>query len=233
MTKKVAMLQPNYIPWKGVFDLIDQVDYFVFYDDVQYTRRDWRNRNKIRTHEGDIWLSVPVINDNKQLVCNTRINNEQNWQEKHHKSITLNYKKAPYFAEYKYLIDEIYYNHKWENLSDLNIFSTKLISQALEIKAEWAKSSDLKLTGDKNGEKIIKICEALNCNYFINGPSSKSFMDETLFTKHNIELEYINYSYPKYPQLHSPFNHFVTIFDLIFNCGKDSINYIRSTGHQL
>lgn len=221
------MLQPNYIPWKGVFDLIDQVDTFVFYDDVQYTKRDWRNRNKIRTSNGDVWLSVPVKSNRGDLICEVTINNESDWQKKHYQSIKTNYSKAPYFSEYSYLLDEIYINRTWNSLNDLNVFTTKLIAKALDIDCKWVKASDLKIDGSKDGDKVIKICKELNCNYFINGPASKEFMNEELFKKEDITLDYIDYSYPEYDQLHTPFNHYVTVLDLIFCCGPKALNKIR------
>lgn len=228
--KKIAMLQPNYLPWKGVFDLIDQVDVFVFYDDVQYTKRDWRNRNKIRTNNGDIWLSVPVISSRGDLICDVKINNESDWQKKHYQTIKTNYSKAPHFDEYSYLIDDIYLNNKWDYLNDLDIFATKIIATALGIQCKWVKASDLNISGAKDGEKIIKICKKLECDYFINGPASKEFMNEELFKHENISLNYIEYSYPEYTQLQKPFNHYVSVLDLIFNCGSESIKLIRSRG---
>lgn len=222
------MLQPNYIPWKGVFDLIDQVDTFVFYDDVQYTKRDWRNRNKIRTSNGETWLSVPVNSSRGDLICDVKINNESDWQKKHYQSIKTNYSKAPFFSESLYILDEIYINRKWDSLNELNIYTTKLIASHLGIECKWVKSSDLNIQGSKDGEKIIKICKELGCDYFINGPASKEFMNEELFKKENIILNYIEYLYPEYKQLHEPFNHYVTVLDLIFCCGPDSINKIRN-----
>ena len=220
---KIAILQPNYIPWKGVFDLINQVDVFVFYDDVQYTKKDWRNRNKIKTPNGEIWLSVPVLHKGKryQNISDTKIDTSKNWQQKHYKSIEKSYQKAPYFNEYKYLLDDIYINNKWSNISELNVYSTKHIAKLLDIDVEWYLSSQLSCDGKKNGEKIINICKKLGCNYFINGPSSKSFMDQKLFNEASITLEYMAYNYKAYKQLYPPFNHKVTIFDVIFNCGVE------------
>lgn len=104
--RKIAILQPNYIPWKGVFDLINQVDAFVFYDDVQYTKKDWRSRNKIKSPNGEHWITVPIATKGKreQLIFEAEIDNTQIWQSKHYKSIWSSYNKAPYFEEYKYII---------------------------------------------------------------------------------------------------------------------------------
>lgn len=228
--RKIAILQPNYIPWKGTFDLINQVDVFVFYDDVQYTVKDWRSRNRIKTQSGDIWLSVPVIHKGRrnQLIYEAEIDTSSNWQKAHFKSLSIAYKKAPYYDKYSYLFDEIYRNNEWTNIADLNIFTTKLISNALGIKTDFYRSKDLSLNGSKNGDKVIKICKILECNHFINGPSAKAFMDHSLFEDCKIKLSYIEYDYLEYTQLYGEFNHFVTVLDVLFNCGPNAGDYIFS-----
>jgi len=228
MSKKIAILQPNYIPWKGVFDLINEVDIFVFYDDVQYTTKDWRNRNKVKTKDGVKWLTVPVIKKGlrHQLISEAQIDNTTNWQSKHYKTLISSYSKAPYLKDYEYLLEEIYFKKKWSKLSDFDIFSTVLISEALGIKMEWCKSSDLHETGSKTGEKVLKICQRLGCNHFINGPSSQEYMNENLFSESNVLLSYINYNYIEYAQLHGPFTHHVSILDLLFNCGSRAMEFI-------
>lgn len=222
--KKIAILQPNYIPWKGVFDLISRVDVFVFYDDVQFTAKDWRSRNRIRTAQGDIWLTVPVLTRGlrDQRICDAVIDPLSNWQTKHYKALKANYQKARYFKEYEYLLEEIYVANKWAKIADLNVFATKLLARAMGISAEWHRSSDLRQSGGKNGERAINLCKVLGCDSFINGPSARAFMDASLFHEHGIELDYISYSYPEYEQLHRPFVHEVTVLDLIFNCGPNS-----------
>lgn len=224
----VAILQPNYIPWKGVFDLIDRTDTFVFYDDVQYTTKDWRNRNKIKTDTGEQWLSVPVISKSQrnQLICEAIIDKTKTWQKKHYKKIISNYQKAHYFDNYKHLLHKIYLDNQWSKISNLDIFSTKLIAKELNIKTEWVNSSDLRISGSKHGEKIIKICQELNCSHFINGPASKSFIDESIFKQAGITIEYMNYSYPEYKQFHPPFSHNVTALDTLFHCGPESRKFI-------
>jgi hypothetical protein len=226
--KKIAILQPNYIPWKGVFDLIDRVDVFVFYDDVQYTVKDWRSRNRIRTAHGDIWLTVPVLSGGRrnQRICDALICRTSDWQIKHYKALKINYQKAKYFKEYEYILDEIYLANNWEKISELNIFLTKLIARALVIDVEWYNSSDLAQAGSKDGEKAIKICKLLGCDVFLNGPVSREFMDESLFCDSNVKLEYMEYVYPEYPQLHRPFVHQVTVLDAIFNCGPEARKFI-------
>lgn len=222
------MLQPNYIPWKGVFDLISRVDVFVFYDDVQYTVKDWRSRNKIKTKDGELWLSVPVKTKGlrDQLICDAEISEPNQWRKKHYKSIKSNYQGAKYFKDYEYLLEDIYLGEPWKKIADLDIFATKLIAKALDIDVEWHNASDLAQDGGKDGEKVIKICKKLGCDYFINGPTAKGFMNDDLFKENDIVLDYIEYDYPEYKQLHEPFCHHVSVLDVIFNCGPEARDMI-------
>ena len=222
------MLQPNYIPWKGVFDLINRVDVFVFYDDVQYTSKDWRNRNKVKTKDGLKWLTVPVVKKGlrHQLIYDTRIDNSFNWQLKHYKTPISSYAKSPFLKDYEWLLEDLYLKKKWDFISEFDIYSTILIADTLGLTADWHKSSDLLETGEKDGEKVLKICQRLGCNHFINGPASREYMNKHLFSKHDVRLSYIDYQYPVYPQLHGPFTHQVSILDLLFNCGPKALDFI-------
>lgn len=221
---KVAMLQPNYIPWKGVFDLISRVDVFVFYDDVQFTKKDWRNRNLIKTSQGTSWLTVPVLTSGlrTQRIHETKIASNSGWQEKHRKAITNAYIRAPFFADFEFILDEIYANQRWENISELDVFSTKLICEVLGINVEWYLASEIGLDGSKDGEKVINIAKELGANHFINGPASRPFMNQGLFDQADIHLEFIDYEFPEYPQLHGDFVHGVSVLDVLFNCGPRS-----------
>lgn len=224
--KKIAILQSNYIPWKGVFDMMNKVDTFVFFEDVDFTKRDWRIRNKIKTPEGEIWLTIPVKKASRGTkIYEIQISQEENWQEKHYKTITQYYKKAKYFEEYKWLLDKIYLEKKWENLSEFNIFSNILIAKELGIKTEFINSKDLKTSGTKD-DKLIEICEKLEGNYYLSGPAAKDYINNEKFKNKNINLAYIKYEYPEYKQLYGEFNHYLSIFDVLFNCGKDAQNYI-------
>ena len=226
--RKIAILQPNYIPWKGVFDLISRVDVFVFYDDVQYTIKDWRNRNKIKTPNGELWLSVPVIHKGKsqQLICDAEINNSTPWQKNHYKSLKLSYSKSKFFKEYEFILEALYLNQSWDSIAELDIFATKLIADSLGLNVEWQRSSTLNYKGSKTGDKVIQICRHFECDHFINGPSSRIFMDEKLFHEAEITLEYIDYNYDAYQQPHPPFSHYVSALDVLFNCGPEAINMI-------
>ena len=212
------------------FDLIDKVDHFVFYDDVQYTKKDWRNRNFIKAKNSNLLLSIPVKTKGKsgQLICHTLIDNDNNWQNKHYKTIMNCYGNSQFINEYHYILEELYLNRKWQLLSEFNVFSTKLIAKSIDIESNWHLSSSLSKKGTKVGTKVIQICKELQCDHFINGPSSKEFLDLNLFKENCINVEFIKYNYPVYNQLHEPFCHQVSILDLIFNCGPNSINLIRN-----
>lgn len=227
---KCAILQSNYIPWKGVFDMINQVETFVFLDDVQFTKQDWRTRNKIKTANGEVWLSVPVRKanlDTKILDIEvSQILRDLNWQEKHYKTIVGSYKKAKFFADYHYLLEEIYLKQKWTNLSEFNIFTTKFLAHALGITTKFVNSVDLATSGIKD-DKLIEICQKIGAEFYLSGPAAKDYIVNEKFEKANIELAYIDYShYPQYPQLYGEFDHYVSVLDVLFNCGKAATDYI-------
>lgn len=221
--KKCAILQSNYIPWKGVFDMMNKIDIFVFFEDVQFTRRDWRTRNKIKTSQGSSWLTIPVKKSSRDntLVYEVEISEFENWQEKHYKTIVSNYSKAPFFNDFKYLLNEIYLAKKWINLSEFNIFTSKLLANTLNINVEFINSKDLKTEGVKD-DKLIKICQKIGANHYLSGPSAKNYIDNQKFDLAGIKLEYMNYNYPDYQQLHGEFDHYVSVLDVLFNCGPSS-----------
>lgn len=223
--KKVAILQSNYLPWKGVFDMMHQVDTFVFLEDVQYTEHDWRNRNRIMTKDGVKWVTVPVNHKIGQKINEARINEKMNWQRKHYNSFQMNYAKAPFFKQYKWILEDLYIDKQWTKISDFNIYAIKLIAKELNIVTEFINSSYVKGDGKKD-DRIVEICKKLNATEYLSGPAAKSYIKPEKFENANIKLEYIKYNYPRYKQLHEPFNHFVTILDLLFNCGLDSPYYI-------
>ena len=199
---KVAILQSNYLPWTGVFELINSVDKFVFYDNVQFTKQDWRTRNKIQP---DLWLSVPIhrqkLNTN---IIDIKICNDINWKKKHYKSIYQTYSKAKYFNQYKHLLD--FYSLDWEYLYKLNRYTTEKIARTLGIDTEFYYSEDFKLSGNPT-EKIIQVVTQLGGDTYVSGKAGRNYIDESLFS--DIKLEYMKYKTK---------NHF-TVLDNIFNNG--------------
>ena len=229
--KKVAILQSNYIPWKGYFDIIDSVDEFIFYDEMQYTKNDWRNRNKIKTPNGLIWLTIPCetkgIISNEQRICDTKITDKR-WSKKHWNSITANYAKAPYFKEYKNIFEDLYKSCENEDyICKVNYKFINLINDILGLKTKISFSWDYGLIEGKT-ERLVDLVQKAGGNEYISGPAAKDYINESLFVDADIKLSWMSYSgYKEYPQLFMPFEHGVSILDLIFNTGKNAINYIR------
>ena len=226
--RKIALFQSNYIPWKGFFDIINDVDVFVFYDDVQYTKRSWRTRNMIKSKNGTLWLSVPVVNDNlrDKMIFEVEVDNSQQWQQKHYKSITLSYANSPYLNDFIDKLEIVYLQNSWTNLSEMNQFIIKMICEHLGIKTEFINVKDLNVSGARNGERVINVCKKLDCDHVINGPTARDYMDQDLFDAAGVTIEYKNYEYPTYRQLGLPFEHSVSVIDLILNTGPDAPYYI-------
>jgi hypothetical protein len=227
--KKVATVQSNYIPWKGYFDLINMVDEFILFDDAQYTRRDWRNRNLIKTKDGLKWITIPVDVKGKyyQKIKETKVSDSK-WGKKHWHSIVCNYSKAKHFKAYRDIFEELYLNNSEIYLSKINYRFMKGICKILGIKTKISWSMDYKLINGKT-ERLVDLCQQANATEYISGPSARGYIDDNLFNVENIKLSYIDYSnYPEYSQLFPPFQHGVSIIDLIFNEGPDSQKYMKS-----
>jgi len=226
--KKIAILQSNYIPWKGYFDIINSVDVFVFYDDLQYTKNDWRNRNKIKVNAGLEWLTIPCGSNQKRLICEVTLK-EYAWQVKHWDKLKRFYASAAYFKEVEQWLKPVYLGKKWTNLSELNHYLIMHISKnILGSTTEFVDSRDLDITGKKQ-ERLIEIVKKLNGTSYLTGPAAKSYIDEATFSGENIELLWMDYTgYPEYCQLGSPFEHDVTILDLIFNEGPNATQFMKS-----
>jgi hypothetical protein len=226
--KKVAVVQSNYIPWKGYFDLIAAVDEFVLYDDVQYTRRDWRNRNRIKTPQGVQWLTIPVSVKGKyhQSVRETKIDGSE-WASAHYKSLVQNYSRAPYFEEISDWLHPLYLNSAFTHLSDLNRCFIETICDYLGINTTITSSSEYNLVEGRT-ERLVAICSQAGAKAYISGPTAKDYLDEEIFLKNGIEVHWFDYiGYATYPQLWGEFRHDVSILDLLFNCGRASVNQLR------
>ncbi len=219
--KKVAILQSNYIPWKGYFDLINQVDEFILYDDMQYTRRDWRNRNKIKTSQGLKWLTISVQVKGKyfQKINETKIS-DKDWGVKHWNNIKQNYSKAKYFKDYKDIFEDLYLNSNEDYLSEVNYKFIVAINKILGITTKIRWSSEFELVEGQT-EKLLGICEQCNADVYLSGPAAKDYFNAELAKEKGIEVEWIDYSgYKEYEQQYPPFEHGVSILDLIFNTGE-------------
>lgn len=223
--KKIAILQSNYIPWKGYFDLIARVDEFIIYDEMQYTKNDWRNRNKIKTKNGIQWITIPIRVESLHQKINETIVSDSNWARKHKATLQTNYGKAKCFNETKEFIFDIYDKvANINNLSKINYYFIKNICQYLEINTKISFSTAYKLNEGKT-ERLVDLCLQSNANQYLSGPSAKDYIDKSLFDEKKITLEWMDYSgYKAYNQLYTGFEHGVSILDLIFNEGKESKN---------
>lgn len=228
MSKKIAILQSNYIPWKGYFDMIAAVDEFILYDDMQYTRRDWRNRNQIKTPQGGQWLTIPVRVKGKyhQKIRDTELDSTE-WAAEHWKALLQNYRRAPHFAEVAEWLEPLYFSEPCTYLSQLNRRFLEAICKYLLIETVISNSWDYMLIDGKT-ERLADLCAQAGGTEYISGPAAKSYVDEKVFVDKGITLSWFDYAnYPEYPQQWGEFIHGVTILDLLFNCGKEAPRYMK------
>lgn len=226
--KKVAIVQSNYIPWKGYFDMIAAVDEFILYDDMQYTRRDWRNRNQIKTPQGLMWLTVPVQVKGKyhQKIRDTEIDGTE-WAALHWKSLAQNYCKAPHYQDVANWLEPLYLGETYTHLSQLNRRFLEAICQYLGIRTRISNSWDYTLIDGKT-ERLADLCAQAGGSEYISGPAAKDYIDEKVFADMGIHLTWFDYAgYAEYPQLWGEFCHGVSILDLLFNCGQDARRHMR------
>jgi WbqC-like protein family len=226
MTKKAAIVQSSYIPWKGFFDMIAAVDEFVLYDDVQFTKNDWRNRNQIKTPQGVQWLTVPVGQNINRRIRDVVLA-DAGWQAKHWKTIESNYRRAPHFDAVADTIKPLYVQQRHVHLSSLNRALIEAICAFLGIGTKISNSWDYTLAEGKT-HRLVDLCEQMGATEYISGPAAKNYIDEKAFAEHGIQLTWFDYAgYPKYSQLWGDFVHEVSILDLLFNCGKEAPKYMR------
>lgn len=224
---KVGVIQSSYIPWRGYFDFIASVDVFVFHDDIQYTKGDWRNRNKLKSAKGTEWLTVPVSYKNvAQLICETPIDFTTPWAKKHLRVFEAHYRKAPYFEQAAELLSGLD-DPRHETISQLNVFLIRHICDYLDINTTLFLSSELALQGSKT-ERLIDLLKKLNATAYLSGPSADAYLDKALFRQNGIQLEYKSYDYAPYPQLWGNFIGEVSVLDMIANCGPKSAEYLCS-----
>jgi hypothetical protein len=224
--KKVAILQSNYIPWKGYFDIIASVDEFILYDEVQFTKNDWRNRNRIKTPTGAKWLSIPVGANLRRRVCEVQLPRDD-WRRKHWKTLETNYRRAPFFEELAVVCRPLYESPEQLTLSAFNRSFIEAICAYIGIRTTISDSSHYPGIGERT-ERLVDICLRARASEYVTGPSAKAYLDVAAFGAHGIGVRWFDYSgYPAYPQLWGDFIHEVSIVDLLFNCGRESRRYMK------
>ena len=229
MSRTVAIMQPTYLPWSGYFSLIESVDIFVILDTVQFQKRSWQQRNQIKTSQGSNWLTVPVVSKGKrdQLIKNTQIAKNSDFEKKHLKSMQYNYGKSKFFhKEFQPIFDLL--NSDYEYLAELNLKLIRYFCKRLNIETEIIKSSNLNGQGKKT-DLLCSICRELNASKYISPPGSKEYLQESdTFLQANIPILYFNYRHPSYDQLWGDFLPYMSIIDLLFNTGNKAIEFVKN-----
>lgn len=229
--KKIAILQSNYIPWKGYFDLLAAVDECIIFDDAQYTRQDWRNRNLIKTPQGVRWLTVPVKSRGRsqQKIRQAEINGG-GWASKHWKTLVQNYRHAPHFSEIADWLEPLYLRTSYSHLSTLNRQLIAAVCQYLGIRTLLTDSCNYRLREGRS-QRLADLCLQAGGTEYVTGPRARHYLDPHVFTTAGITLRWFDYAgYPQYPQLWGDFAHEVSVLDLLFNCGKAAPGYMRHVG---
>ena len=229
--KTIAISQSNYIPWKGYFDLINSVDEFVIYDQVQFTRRDWRNRNRIKTRDGLLWLTIPVRTKGRflQRIDETRIA-DPGWAARHWATLANAYARAPFFAAYEALVSGLYGGCREELLSRVNRRFIAGLCAALGIRTPIRGSDEFVLEGNPS-ERLAGICAQAGAGAYATGPRARDYLEEGPFARAGVSLVWMDYEgYRPYPQLHGGYEDRVSVLDLLFNTGPDAAAYMKSFG---
>ena len=229
MSKRIAIVQSSYIPWKGYFDLIRSTDEFILLDDVQFTRRDWRTRNRIKTQHGVAWLTVPVQSKGHyhQSIESTLVADER-WASRHWSTLRAAYGRAPFFKEYSATLAPLYEcRPAGERVSEVNHAFITAICTLLGVTTPITWSSAYGACEGRN-ERLIDLCRMAGATDYLSGPSARGYLDEAAFASAGIRVQFADYSgYPEYPQPHPPFEHGVSMLDLLFCAGPDSLRFMK------
>ncbi len=223
--------QPQYLPWLGYFDKADRADIFILLDNVQFKKNDWQNRNRIRTSQGWQWLTVPIFHDFGQKITEVRINNNDNWREAHLKAIILNYGRAPFFDDYIGIFEDAY-ARPWTYLVDINIYFIEKFIDLLGIRTQLVRASAYDAADDST-QRLIDLCQAVGTDTYIAGVDGAKYMDFDKFKEHDIAVVTQDFVHPFYPQvwIKDPAKDFIShlsVIDLLFNCGGESLSVLRS-----
>lgn len=221
----ITIHQPQFMPWLGYFDKMDQADLFVFLDNVQFKKNEWQNRNKIKTAQGWQWITVPVRYRFPQKINEVLINNNVNWHRKHLEALATNYSKTPFFRQYIHFFQDFYAN-KWDKLVDVNVEMIKLLKDLLNIESRTLMASGF-IARDRSTDRLVDICKAIGADTYISGPSGANYIDFERFQAENIHVLFHDFHHPSYPQLYGDFLSHMSVIDILFNCGPESLSIIR------
>jgi len=222
----VSVHQPQYLPWAGYFDKIDQADVFVLLDNVQFKKNEWQNRNRIKTAQGVQWLTVPVRYKFMQLINEVEINNQDHWQHRQEQSIRTNYRRSPFWTVLADLFDELF-SRPWQRISELNIFVVKRLVEILGITTPLYVSSELNVIAEDPDERLIDLARFFHADTYLAGSGGKHYMDLKTYKAAGIKVIFQDYQYPEYSQLFGAFEPFLSVIDLIYNHGPDSLKILK------
>ncbi|MCK9283047.1 MAG: WbqC family protein [Rhodocyclaceae bacterium] len=223
----LVILQPGYLPWLGFFDQMLRSDVFVYYDDVQYDKHGWRNRNRIKSPAGPTWLTVPVLNSGRlgQPIIDVVIDNRQPWARKHVTTIAHNYAAAPYLKRYLPQLEEILHR-PWERLAELDIAVVELMCEWMGIRRTVRRASQLNVGGERS-QRLLDICRHFGADTYLTGDSARNYLDLDLFAAGGLRVEWQSYVHPVYRQLHGEFAPYLSALDLVLNMGPESLNILE------
>lgn len=230
--RTLVVLQPGYLPWLGYFDQLRRADVFAHYDDVQFDKHGWRNRNRIKTPSGPQWLTVPVRHrgQGKPKINEIAIDGTSNWARKHLASLSQNYAKAPHATRYLPELEELLHR-RWSNLAELDIAVATLMARWFQLEPVMVRTSELGVEGGQT-ERLVALCRHLGANRYLSGDAARDYLDVSLFAQHGIEVEWQRYRHPEYPQLHGAFVPYLSAIDLLFNCGDDSARILQGASNE-
>jgi hypothetical protein len=222
----VAIHQPQYLPWLGYFDKLDRCDVFCLLDTVQYKKNEFQNRNRVKTADGWQWLTVPVTYRFPQRINEVGINQTVYWQRKHLQALKSNYGKSAFFDTYYESFEKLY-QESYEMIVDINVASIELLMKLLGLQRKLVLASSLKIGTEDPTLRLVEICSVLGGEYYLSGRDGAKYMDVEMFQNHNVEVLYQNFEHPQYPQCFGPFEPNMSVVDLLFNCGPESLTIIR------
>jgi len=224
---RVVVLQPSYLPWLGFFDQLFRADVFVLYDDVQYDKNGWRNRNRIKTPGGPQWLTVPVLTSGRgpQPINEVRIRNDRTWARKHLAAIEQNYARTPFFDLYWEELSNLL-RYRWERLVDLTMAGIHLLAGWLGTNTIILCSSQMGIRSDDRNERLLRICQHLRATVYMSGRKAVEYLDVSRFRRAGIAVQFQDYEHPVYRQPHGPFMPYLSTLDLLLNHGLDSLEIL-------
>ena len=224
---RVAIHQPQYLPWLGYLDKLDRTDVFVLLDTVQFKKNEWQNRNRIRTAQGWQYLTVPVLHEFPQRLDQVRINNQTDWRRKHQTALETHYRRAPYYDRYAPAFRALF-SRDWERLAPLNVEVIRVLTEAFEIRTRLVEASRFSARDDQTG-RLVDLCKSLRADRYLAGDGGRAYMNLGEFEEAGISVEFQEFAHPEYAQVYAPFIAGMSAIDLLFNCGRDGIELLRKS----